>query len=864
MAKWYGVLLTLTVVLVLFMSSGAMKPSFCWAQELPSRFAVAAMGGRTVPEALDPTLRKWYAPQELYWQYRWKAWEYSNYAKESYERYTDIQLEGQRWYDLYGNYVTKGFQIYAWTQEQPVSFGSTILKERQYSAWFDNLLIASDSKGQHHIAVTIGDQIRTTLTPLTFSKPSFNGLQWDYLSDKYGFTALVSRPSSPGFAAGQSPKFETTDYTNLLGCRGTVQLGDFVNVGVTYVNAHNGRADRTLESRKSLEGELSSGQNRDVIRQIKIRISDDSPEDGVAGGAFFSEQITINGERREDIKPLIVGGFQKRGYLSADGAEKIELIYDIPEPHDVKTVGFDLVLSNDYRVEATSNLQTNREDLPVYLLVARAPDNVDDNTNQRVVRFEYGLPTARQIYGLTLEVQDLKGFFLTAEYDVNREYRKFPNVNFDRHSSAYDEGHAFYATLSKTAFPWFVYGEFFNIDDNYRTSGFIVDEKGLVDYEDEARNLYELVDDNDDQDRAPDWIRRFVTADANGVFPGLDENNDLRSDFNQNSNLRPDYDEPFLRYAVDPPEFLFGMDMNNNAIIDRFEDDNLPDYPYKSDHRGYNLYVGVEVVPETRLKVGHLREWLWSNDARSQSTYGMFTFSKSYPGFGRLELFDFLKSVKDNIADDVNLWEHPEGTLGQIVAKKDPMIAQNTVVNTVYLGFDYTQIPRLNVINKIKYETYTQRDKAIPRLIAGRPDTLEFRNSSWLGLINKLDYTLKFGERLTIQPKAKSMYRHYTPSRLDEQERKDLTEMLFLISKFPIMRKSWIELGLEYTMFFDQEDESRDFTAAVYAIQFTNVVDYLGYKLTTNMGFEIETKEFELYSERNTAAFVKMYAGVGD
>ena len=54
------------------------------------------------------------------------------------------------------------------------------------------------------------------------------------------------------------------------------------------------------------------------------------------------------------------------------------------------------------------------------------------------------------------------------------------------------------------------------------------------------------------------------------VFPGLDENNDFVSDFNQNQNSRPAFSEPFLRYAVDPPEFLFGMDMNNNTLIDRF------------------------------------------------------------------------------------------------------------------------------------------------------------------------------------------------------------------------------------------------------------------------------------------------------
>ena len=69
---------------------------------------------------------------------------------------------------------------------------------------------------------------------------------------------------------------------------------------------------------------------------------------------------------------------------------------------------------------------------------------------------------------------------------------------------------------------------------------------------------------------------------AGGIFPGLDENNDFISDFNQNDNenspnLIPDYEEPFLRFYTDRPEFLYGMDMNHNGWIDRFENDEEAD-----------------------------------------------------------------------------------------------------------------------------------------------------------------------------------------------------------------------------------------------------------------------------------------------
>ena len=78
--------------------------------------------------------------------------------------------------------------------------------------------------------------------------------------------------------------------------------------------------------------------------------------------------------------------------------------------------------------------------------------------------------------------------------------------------------------------------------------------------------MYDFVDDNDDNDRINDQSAALTTAapvDQRGirartfegfaddaVFPGLDENNDFISDFNQNDlrerpNFLPDYEELF-------------------------------------------------------------------------------------------------------------------------------------------------------------------------------------------------------------------------------------------------------------------------------------------------------------------------------
>ena len=170
--------------------SAGMRSLFAWVGLCWASVAFAQFGGRSDPStikgpgvmagAIEPVLRKWYVPQELYSEFGWEQWRYSNYARDTYQRYTDVALEGTHLYDIYGNYITRGWRVYDWSQDQPRSFGSTLYKDKIFEDWFSNLVVSSASKGQYHMALTIGNEIRTTLTPLTFSKPTFNGVQLDF------------------------------------------------------------------------------------------------------------------------------------------------------------------------------------------------------------------------------------------------------------------------------------------------------------------------------------------------------------------------------------------------------------------------------------------------------------------------------------------------------------------------------------------------------------------------------------------------------------------------------------------------------------------------------------------------------------
>ena len=873
-----------------------------WAQDYGARLGVQR-GGEVSYEpvgpgvlfgALDPAVKRWYIPQELFNEYRWKHWEYSNYARQHYQRYVNTALEGNYYYDVYGNLLTRGWLVYDWQRHQPGDLGNSIFKDNRYAGWFSQVLITSDQKGQYQYALTIGDRIRSSLTPLTFSKPAFNGIQADFVTDKYEATVLMSRVSQPEVGGTQGVPRSVTNSTDFLGTHLTAQVGDFVDLGATYLNVHQTKtliesfvgADRT--------GTLTTDQNRDPITSIEIILADDSPEDGEAGAALFSENITItardfeSGEktvvegRHIGFVPVIQGGFQRRGFLSANGEEEIRLLYDFasptylgPDPTTIIAVEFELVVANDFRVLVQSDRQLGGGEQPHPLIVARADGNVRDTSNQQLLRFEYGLPTATEIYGADIEITDVAGFRGYAEIALNRRYRRYPNPNLeDGHETSRSSAGAWMANLSKVAFPWFVFGEAFSMDSDYDTGILLTDADGEINYSSETKR-FEFVDDNDDQDRIPDWTRSNQLGTDAAVFPGWDENNDFINDFNQNDNefrvsRIPDYDEPFLRFRSDRPEFLFGIDLNNNMWIDRFENDEQPDYPYKRDHRGYNAYVGAHVFPDARLTVGRTRQKLLSGDGRNVTSYGLFTFDRDFANLGRVRVFERLKRTRDDLADDrIEATPFHRGPQPRI---PDPLAAQDTWINTVWLGFQSQELlPSLWIDNKLKVEILHQLlDEGTLATERRR------RDSGFFGLINKAEYAVDAGT-LRLRPRIKSEYLRDQPSLKMADDRQQYTLSLFLVGQLPLMSTTRIEAGVEQGLVWDlltAEDEvsegalTGDFGETVVAVQGTTESDYLGYSLLTQVGVQYQRRTEEIFEGENQvstgfSSFVTVYAGLG-
>ena len=850
-------------------------------QQYRGATSFAPQGGSGVLlDALEPAVRRWYVPQELFQEYAWRQWEYTNYARAPYERYVDAALEGDYFYDLYGNFLNQGWLIYNTEHTQPEEFGTVLFKAQRFSQWFNEVVVASDSKGQYNYALTVSGNLRSTFTPMVLSKPRLNGIQLDIATDKYRSTLIYSLVSSP--RGTQQAEQRWTDMTALLGARLTAQLGDFVEMGFHTISAHqsNSLAEELVKTR--FEGALTQGQNQ-TITSIRVVLRDDSPEDGVGGAAFFqdaSDIIITYRDGRVDtgkdlrFEPLVEGGIRERGFLAANGTEEISLLYDFDSAgfvnrasagkEEIVKVEFQLAVANDYQIWVTSDRQVGRVE-PVLLLATQANGNVQDISNLRIVGFEYGLPTATHVLGGTLKAEDVMGFDLYSEYDLSWSYRQYPNPLEETHRTASGirgerNAAAWMVNAARAAGPFFFFGESYSMDPRYNTQSF-VNISGGIDYGSEG-NLVDLVEDNDDQDRIPDSFRAdWIGADLQ-VFPGWDLNNDFIPDYNQNDNrikpnTIPDYEEPFLRFRVDRPEFLFGVDMNNNFWVDQYENDEEPDYPYRKDHRGFNGYGGVHLTPSLRLMAGALRAELISSDKQNHSTYAVLSFDDSYPRFGRVRIFEMSKLVEDDIPNPLLQWV-PDNTvrIGGMARVEDPLMARDTWVNQLFAGHSWRG-RSLYLTTKMNYVLFHQRmDKAERR--RHNLDATDY----FFGLINKASYRYDLG-RVALEPRWKSEFRKQTRSLFAVDSQTTLTELLSTLAELKVLRATSLQAGLEYVIFNDFDEDANDSNSLTTAFQVSSQSEYLGYRIRALAGVVIERRDFkEVEATTTTQSFITLYAGL--
>jgi hypothetical protein len=883
------------VLLVLLFIGWLASP--LWGQD---RFAQWGMQGlpstsSVVPhfemEYLSPQVHRWYAPRNLL-ESHMRPWYITdtNYARDYYTRYVGQLLEGEVWYDEFGHRLGHGWLVYTWEQEQEKRNGSQIQKgtpsqarTNAYYAFFQSLVIASDGRGGSTARLMVGDAIQTSFTPLTFSKGRFNGLRLDYATDRYLTSLILSRPSRPESA-------KRTNVTHLIGNHTQFQLGDLVRTGFTYVNAHNAQSQVNVTYGNPLRGTLTTSQNQS-LKKLWVRIRDDSPEDGVRGAMVFRYDIVLTDTSGTEIRgheigflPTIEGGRIRSGGLVADGAETILLEYDLESfehegirSSDLHQVRVELVVADDYQVEMASDLQTDgerRNPETVFLPYGRAEGNVQDNSNSQVLRLDYGLPTANEVIGVNWDLVEWKGFTLQGEGVLNRQYRMYPSGKVKHLHQAVHEAHAAYVNTAYNRYPWSLFGEFFSIGDGYSTAYWLTQGSGEIRYKAPIPEVYEFVDDDDDFDGSPEWERLYQGGEL-VAWPGYDETGDSAYDSNQNRNMYPDYEEPFLRFRSDRPEFLFGLDMNHNGTIDRFENDNLPDYPYKKDHRGFNVYLRAHAGPDALLTLGHQRLGLISGDGRTHAYYllGAWTW---HPPRSRLRLFDFAALVKDDIADDLELWHQPVGGIGRMREVVDPLPARDTWKNSLYVDLEQRPGKGVRLLHRGKWELLGQR--------YGREELRQRERRRWsgfVGIIDKAEWSIPIGLGM-FEPRWKSEFRWDRPFRSRSPEAMSLEQTIFLLWAQPLLAEQTtvnyfarygrqlfateLQVGLEGSRFWmlegEREEIDQDYTGWALVTQLTNRVGYMGYRLVTRLGAQWQWRDFERDENQHySMLFVTMHAG---
>jgi len=245
--------------------------------------------------------------------------------------------------------------------------------------------------------------------------------------------------------------------------------------------------------------------------------------------------------------------------------------------------------------------------------------------------------------------------------------------------------------------------------------------------------------------------------------------------------------------------------------------------------------------------------------------YAMFTFDRSHPTLGRLRIFDMAKRAEDTIPDvrrpaSANI---DENAVTRPVID-DLLPAQDTWINTLWIGLDYTGIAGLEIDNILKHEIYHQMDDD-PR----DPDGRSLRgNSSFTGLINKVDYSFDAGS-LNLRPRVKSEYFRQTPFRREEDKRQQWTGMGILLTQLPVFSHTLLQGGLELLwqreLVQDEDEmldlgltqETGDLSSVTLAVQLSNTSDYLGYRLTTQIGLRYGSIATELIRQRTDGSFAK-------
>ena len=579
--------------------------------------------------------------------------------------------------------------------------------------------------------------------------------------------------------------------------------------------------------------------------------------------------------------------------LAADGTDALVYVFDLSISPSIESVRVEAVVGNDYRVEIAKvyqfsekpgNLDTKYRST-AYETVLRAEGNVRDESNIERRGFDVGTSTSIFTYSADLHL-GLPGLEITGEYARSAVFARFPShasrtPNFHSSPRFSDKGSASF--LNGTS--WFGRGrigfELFSMNPDFTTDmvTYLPQDQGYTRPFDPIFGLgnqtmkWQLVQDNEDGDRWPDLPLGPVLGspggvpclivDCDGTFPGQDLDNDGVTDTNRNLNSLPDYKEPFLMYDVDPNDFVYGMDRNNNDEPDFREDDYDVDYPYDHDQRGYHLFGQYDLTPHWTVGVGrHDVEGVASGE-RNNSTYALVTYRRQ--GLERLRQVFFenhFRRVQDDIPDEYNrvredievITRDPYSasfdglthvlTRNPLITRPDLLFYEDSGVNETYLEGRVRLWSGLEVVQKLRLRLNWQQDGLLPSGTFQR----ERRLDQW-NVVSRADYTRYWGS-LKVQPQFKFMLLRLRDQRAERSLRSEVSVIPILRAEYPLMSRSTLQVGIQGIgpfpyRFEDRVADRHSFERRTKFANLTNESSYFGYQLFTIIGITRDKQDFD-------------------
>ncbi len=588
--------------------------------------------------------------------------------------------------------------------------------------------------------------------------------------------------------------------------------------------------------------------------------------------------------------------------LHADGTQQLVYFFDLRnEPH-VESVEVEAVVGNDYKVEwagvylrsnSTAARYEERYGTTIYYPAVRARGRVDDLSNLSRQRFSVGENTAIFTYSADMELV-LPWLDLNGEIARSALYSRYPahmgeESMLDEGPRSVHRGTAYFLNGLRRFQRGIMGFELFSMNPDFTTKmptylrkdfGYNASRgydplAGLTN----DTVIWSLVQDNEDGDRWPDILVGNVlgspyargNSDQDGIFPGQDADYDGLVDTDRNLNGTPDYDETFLLFEVEPNEYVYGLDRNNNNEPDIREDDWQPDYPYDHDQRGYHLFGQLDLTPGWSLGLGRYAVRGLASGGRNRSAYALLTYR--WLGRDRVrELFfeNNLRRVKDDIADPYNhysqsgQWElnspYDAGFTGiiaridgSLLRREDVLFYQDSYVNETYLEGDLRPLLGLQVVQKLRLRINWQQGGLLPNGMLQRPRRLDFWTT-----VSRIQYTWALG-KLTLMPQYKLMLLRLVDRdaefiRKGRYASRDLesvtTTVPILRISYQLLPRTKVQLGLQGfgPLPYKIDDHVRaleGFEQYTTTATVTNRSRYFGYDLHTIAGFSKERLELD-------------------